>query len=668
MKKRNSIATRILSLFLLLGGLTITFVLATTFWFQQLAASIETVSARYVPTIATAASFAEIGGVITTDSTKLALATNQASRIAASQGLTQSLPKLERFSKSGILPERKNELALLKSAISHNIQALNDNTKRRLEIQGEQEQQRQLLHWLQVDFIDEISPLAKESEFNLNLLIQKLADNRLLDRDQVGELKSQSDIRNLLLTLEADINLVFDLLQRSTLFSSRSEVRTAQSLIDETFLSIDQHIARLAPIPSTVTVRQVADQLRAFTADKNGLIEKSMKAILLAETNLELLTENQSLIHRVKLIVTQAVTQAQHASEQSTQALTAAITDSRNTMTISVIIVLLLSLTVGWYLKSQLLNRLAAVLRTMRHLAAGEIQPPIPTKGNDEVALLAGATNVFSSNAQRLLNHTQQLEASNIQLKDEIEQRKRTEHVLRSTQDELVQAGKLATLGQLTAGIVHEFSQPLAAIKSNTYLANQYLINETWSAVSEKLDKVNKITDRATKLCQHLKSFSRQSNGALLAVNVYQVVEDAISLFEDRNAGHNWLINEVNQQHQALADNIRLEQVIVNLISNAIDAIKARQQQEEITPEISITCIQQDKQLRLAVKDNGCGLNPDHSKQIFEPFYTTKDVGQGLGLGMSISHNIIKDFGGKITLSSQPNQGTEVVLWLINPN
>ncbi|MGF1762599.1 ATP-binding protein [Aliivibrio kagoshimensis] len=666
MQKRNSIATRILALYLLLGCIAISFMVSTTFSFQKLTNSVERVSTEQIPTIAAASLFAEIGGQIATDATNLMLAKDKVSLTSAYQRLTTSLPKLSQFSQQGIVPESHHELIFLKEAITENISSLNINARLRLTIQSQKEEKRQLLHWMQIEFIDEITPLINDSIYNLNLLIKRLSQNRTLTHQEIKTLGTQSDIRHQLLTLETNINLVFDLLQRSTLLSTRSEILSTQSVIDETFFAIKQQLHLLVTIPSTVTIRQIAEQLNLRINDSNNVIQVSLKALQLQEANKELLLENQYLIQRVKLIVTQAVIQAQHDTESSIQALSDAMVKSQKNLTITIICVAVLSLVVGWYLKSQLLNRLSTILRSMRHLAMGETLTPTQVRGNDELAKLSQATQVFNTNALRIQQYTQQLEQTNDKLKEEIAHRVQTENDLRNTQNELTQASKLAMLGQLTAGIVHEFSQPLAAIKSNTYLANQYLEQQQFDSLALKLEKINNITDRATKLCQHLKSFSRKSSGKLSSTSLNRVVEDSISLFTDTQITDQWFALTIDDSHSVLADPIRLEQVIVNLISNAIDAIKVRQQHQTLTPLIQIhSSAINNEQIVLTITDNGCGIDSDRPQNIFEPFYTTKEVGEGLGLGMSISHNIIKDFGGNITLSSQINQGTEIRLCLI---
>lgn len=126
-----------------------------------------------------------------------------------------------------------------------------------------------------------------------------------------------------------------------------------------------------------------------------------------------------------------------------------------------------------------------------------------------------------------------------------------------------------------------------------------------------------------------------------------------------------WVHNHVDPQLLVAANDVRLEQVFVNLISNSVDAIQTRLTITSAPPPmINITTTAAENTIEIHIKDNGCGMTKDQINQIFEPFFTTKEVGKGLGLGMSITHNIVHDFNGSIHVDSSLNNGTEVTLCL----
>lgn len=664
MKKRHSIATRIFGLFVLLGILAGSFILSNSLSLQQLANRSEALITTQLPTLVAAAKVAQVGGSITTDTSNLALATNQKGLSDAQKNLQVWLPELEQLVHSSSSNSSPVELSDLIQALTLNIDSIANNTQQKINIQNQQIQLRQQLHWLQIDFVDEVTPLVTESKYNLELLLEKLATRQSLTNTEYATLKHEITIQEQLLNLEANSNLVFDLLQRASLFSNRNDIVAAQSVIDETLPDIQTQIDTLQNLPSSVTIRQIATQLNEFANGNNTTLSNSLRVLTLAERNGELLKENQQLVKRVKQTIDQAVTYAEQQNNIQANQLRAIIQNSRTQLNTTLFCILSLTIIVGWYLRSQLLNRLSLVLRSMRHLARGEVQDVITIKGQDEVSSLAKATNIFNQQALELKQRTHALEEKNAQLVEEIKQRLQAEQELKDTQTELIQAGKLAVLGQLTTGIVHEFSQPLAAIRSNSYLTQQYIQKHQFDQASQKLERINLITERATKLCQHLKSFARKTDDIVQPTSVHLALQNAIDLFADQLPAE-WVHNHVDPQLLVAANDVRLEQVFVNLISNSVDAIQTRLTITSAPPPmINITTTAAENTIEIHIKDNGCGMTKDQINQIFEPFFTTKEVGKGLGLGMSITHNIVHDFNGSIHVDSSLNNGTEVTLCL----
>ncbi|EGU59617.1 hypothetical protein VINI7043_00077 [Vibrio nigripulchritudo ATCC 27043] len=683
MKKRHSIALRIFALFMVLGGLAIAMVGSNSITLQNLATSSETWGKKQLPVMVAAARFAELGGQITTDATNLALAKSTQALQTANARLDTALPKLSQFNPEKLSPEHHKKMLKLAAELKENVRQIYTNTEQKLLIQEQQQRRRKQLYWTQIDFVDEVIPLTEESQFNLDLLLDKLQKKNGLSSGEFSTLKSETHNQSQLLKLEADVNLVLDLLQRVSLFSNRTDILAAQSMIDETMVTISEQTSTLQSMPSTVTIRQIASALDEYISGSDTPIQRALRVLSLDEGNQELLEENQLLLQDIRLIVSQTVSEAEKQATETAEQITYIVNTSRSQLNFTILVIAVLTVFVALYLKNQLLNRLANVLRSMRHLAQGELQTPLAISGQDEVASLAHATNVFNQTAMQLRQRTGALEEKNQQLVDEIEQRLLAEQDLKATQEELVQAAKLAVLGQLTSGIVHEFSQPLAAIRSNSYLAVQYLEKNQPEQAKDKLTRIDKITDRATKLCQHLKSFARKTDDITQRTPVKKIALNAMELFTE-NLPADWIAIDVEETLTVSANDIRLEQVFVNLISNSLDAIQTRikdhdleshklenqepenqkLENQKFAPQIRISATQNQDNVVIHVHDNGCGMHPEQLNQIFEPFYTTKDVGSGLGLGMSITHNIIQDFGGTISIESQPNQGTEVTLCL----
>ncbi|MBZ5489185.1 sensor histidine kinase [Halomonas aquamarina] len=249
---------------------------------------------------------------------------------------------------------------------------------------------------------------------------------------------------------------------------------------------------------------------------------------------------------------------------------------------------------------------------------------------------------------------TRDLVASNQRLSDEIEERRRAEASLRQTQDELIQAAKLAVLGQLAAGINHELNQPLAAIRAYGENARRFLALSRLEQVDANLEQIVELTQRMADISAQLRQFSRKSSERQEPISVQACIEYALRLFQSRlRDGH----VRVEQQWPketlwAMGDLVRLEQVLVNLIGNALHAMK-----DTPDPTLTLSAALSGTQVAIHVMDNGPGIDDAHLAQIFEPFFTTKAPGSGLGLGLSISSRIMDDLGGKLQVDNRTSQG-----------
>jgi two-component system C4-dicarboxylate transport sensor histidine kinase DctB len=246
-------------------------------------------------------------------------------------------------------------------------------------------------------------------------------------------------------------------------------------------------------------------------------------------------------------------------------------------------------------------------------------------------------------------DRTSDLTRTNLALADEVTHHKQTAAALRQTQTELIQTGKLAALGQMSTALSHEYSQPLAAAKSYADNAIQLLDRGRTVEVRENLGLISGLADRMAAISRHLRNFARKPNVAFGSVPVATVIDDTLAVLSAR-------INEVaatvtvSGERDAIwvrAGQVRLQQVLVNLVANALDASRHLP-----APEVHVAVSASGAQVQIAVRDFGSGIEADVLDQIFDPFFTTKGPGEGLGLGLSISYNIVKDFGGRLTAAS----------------
>jgi histidine kinase len=230
----------------------------------------------------------------------------------------------------------------------------------------------------------------------------------------------------------------------------------------------------------------------------------------------------------------------------------------------------------------------------------------------------------------------------------------------------LIQAGKMATLGEMATGVAHELNQPLAVLKtaSNYFLRkaskHEPIPDEILNTMAAEMDSY---INRASHIINHLRQFGRKSDLALEPVQVNTVLHQAFDMFSQqlklREIEVQWNLDESLPEIQAEPG--MLEQVFINLLLNARDAIEEKWRSSDPPPQqpkaITIKSFQRDRQVVIEVSDTGIGIPASVRSKIFEPFYTTKKVGEGTGIGLSISYGIIKDFGGTIQVQSDPGQG-----------
>ncbi|MGY4879613.1 sensor histidine kinase [Vreelandella aquamarina] len=256
---------------------------------------------------------------------------------------------------------------------------------------------------------------------------------------------------------------------------------------------------------------------------------------------------------------------------------------------------------------------------------------------------------------------TRDLVASNQRLSGEIEERRRAEESLRQTQDELIQAAKLAVLGQLAAGINHELNQPLAAIRAYAENARRFLALSRLDQADANLEQIVELTHRMADISAQLRQFSRKSSERQENIAVQSCIEYALRLFQSRlRDGHVEIVQHWPEKTLWVkGDLVRLEQVIVNLISNALQAMT-----DTPNPCLVVRVETHENEVNIHIIDNGPGISSADINQIFAPFYTTKAPGSGLGLGLSISSRIMEDLGGRLQARNHTNGGAQFSITL----
>lgn len=244
----------------------------------------------------------------------------------------------------------------------------------------------------------------------------------------------------------------------------------------------------------------------------------------------------------------------------------------------------------------------------------------------------------------KVQQRTNELEESNRELRLKILELQHAEQVLRQAQEELVQSGKLALLGQLSAGISHELGQPLTALRALAENGRLLLDRGRTAQAQENLALIGGLVERMGRITSQLKAFTRKSPARVGPLRLLDAVGNARQLLAHRlQAEQVDLRIDVPAGLSVLCDGYRLEQVLVNLMANAADAMRASAEKT-----LTVQAQADGKRARVRVIDSGPGIPRAVAEHLFEPFFTTKPPGEGLGLGLVISSHIVQEFGGAL--------------------
>jgi histidine kinase len=238
------------------------------------------------------------------------------------------------------------------------------------------------------------------------------------------------------------------------------------------------------------------------------------------------------------------------------------------------------------------------------------------------------------------------------------------------TEQQLIQASKMATLGEMATGLAHELNQPLSVIKTASSFSvkkiekNEPIEDETLSNILMKIDSN---VDRATNIINHMRQFARKSDMEMQRIHVNEVMKRALEIFSQqlKLRGIEVLWDIKKDLPKIKADPSRLEQVFINLLINARDAIEEKWNSRLSKPGrkyITLKTACDDQNVICEVCDTGNGVPEAIVDKIFEPFFTTKEVGKGTGLGLSISYGIVKDCGGSIEVTQNEPEGACFIL------
>ncbi|MBN2124701.1 MAG: CHASE2 domain-containing protein [Deltaproteobacteria bacterium] len=251
-----------------------------------------------------------------------------------------------------------------------------------------------------------------------------------------------------------------------------------------------------------------------------------------------------------------------------------------------------------------------------------------------------------------------------VQVVRDVTQRIESERIQKTLQSQLIQAQKMEAIGALAGGIAHDFNNVLGAMLGFTELADLEL--PEGNPAKRKLSEVLKGGERAKKLIQHILAFSQGAEQEMVRVPVAPIIKEALNLLRSAIPTTIEIRQEIYSGGRILGDPTQIHQIVMNLCTNAYHAmrdegglLRIALHDEMIGPRLDIRGLAPGAYIRLSVEDTGHGMSPDIMERIFEPYFTTKEKGEGTGLGLSVVHGIVTNHKGHIRVRSEPGKGTQ---------
>lgn len=579
--------------------------------FERVSGAIRTIGEGQLPVVVTAGQLAQLGGAITAGAPLLSRAESAAEVEETGARLRDRASALRQLVDRDATTAPDGMRRLIDD-LDQNLDAIRAETLAALGMRRQNEALLREVRTLHSDFVEEAEPLVDDARVIVLSQLEEIENRPRGESRPAPEIRRQIRKAEAILQVSSHANLAIGLISRIAAVDSLEQLALDNHFLAETVDLIRAQVPPMEEAPDTLTLRQVIQRLIELSVAENGL--PALRRLELAQQRklALLLAENRTLVGAFDREIAGLVSRASDRAGQSQREAESSIRIGRTLLLLVGAVAVIASLGMGFfYVRSNLIRRISVVGDTARMLADGKIPPPIEVSGRDELSDMARAMEGF-----------------------------------RRAQSDLVQSAKLAALGHLSAGIAHELNQPLNAIRSHAYNASLLQERGETEGVRHALKKVQDLTARAAHVVGHLRRFARRSDLALSAVKLTETVDGAKLILAGRLKEADARIEvEIPDNLQVEAEDIRLEQVFVNLIGNALDALA-----EVPDPLIRIRAERRNNLVRIDITDNGPGVPDSVRDTIFDPFVTSKPPGEGVGLGLTISFSIIRDFGGVLRL------------------
>lgn len=513
------------------------------------------------------------------------------------------------------------------------------------------------LRWIHADIQDQVQGILSDLSFNMDTQLATLVAKSDPQAHAVAQQGLTDDwlLRDRIQKIGSEAATLIALLLQARSADSIDVLDQTLDLGRDTLDALALAQLNLPPRADIGLLMQSLDRLKALASDEGNIFSLQQQRLGLHRAAVTELQSAQTGLARMQASLTELGRSERIGAQKRADAAAAAIRHGSTWLgMVTLLGALAAAAILAIFVHRRILLRIESLSADLRRIAKGDLSGQEESSGSgqsnsklsDEISDMAYAVEVFRAS---------------------VRQRQLAIERLEQTQRELVQAGKMAALGQMSAAISHEINQPLAAISHRLHN-----LAASQPDARPAIDRIEALLDRINRTIGHLRRIARRSVHCNSRVRVNEPMQAALELLE-----HRLLAEAVNIECAVLdgvqvgGDEILLEQVFLNVLSNALDAIAAREHPTE--PGV-IRIQRQDHvgSITILIRDNGVGLGGHSGLTLTDPFVTTKEAGQGLGLGLSIAFNVMQDMGGHLEIEEQPEGGALVRLrlnrWLEEAN
>ncbi|MFK7902496.1 MAG: ATP-binding protein [Nitratireductor sp.] len=537
-------------------------------------------------------------------------------------------------------PITQNQSEKLKGELSAVIRTLNISRQ----IENSLISKIDRLRWVNVEIQDETAALVADFSYNIDGLTRKLqnAPSFLQRKKMAQSLRFEQKLYAAFVELGNESSISTTLAIQSAASQQPEQLNQFSDLLSDALNRINQRLGELPVKAEFITLLQSSEALNLLSIGPNGLVENRKEWQIARRQLSDHLNSSFTLLSEMQKQLGIAAEKHRGDLENTSKNFADQALLTMQSLVFFTIFAGLAGLSIlFFYIRPSIILPMQHLSAAMRQIAGGQSPQLIKSSyRNDEISQLTDAVIAFSNSAK---------------------ERDQAIEQLRQTQSELVQAGKMAALGTLSAGISHELNQPLGAIRQRLHLADKALGVGDSIKVAHQTKKIESMVTRMEKIIDHLRRFARRSEyhrEEVLLVPVAKNAHQFLTIKMSEN-GIDFSIDPALENACIIGDQVLLEQVLLNLMSNAVDAIIETKKAGEIL-------LRYEKpskgMVAFSVVDTGVGLGKMGPEEVIEPFVTTKPPGEGIGLGLSISYNILLGMGGNLYLARRRGAGTRATI------